>query len=88
MAGATDLPKLNVPEQGAAYTFVAPPFGHVAYAPVVAAPALESPDGLMAGGARLVFVGDGGGLFHVRAGGRGRAPLDPTAGVSLPDWQP
>jgi Tol biopolymer transport system component len=86
LAGAAYLPKLNVAEQGGVYSFAAPPSGFTLFAPVIAAPSLESPDGLIA------YYGYNDGqfdLFLVRSDGTGKTNLTHSAAnEGSPAWSP
>ncbi len=90
LAGAPYLAKLNVEEQGRVYAYWQPgaTTGHILYAPIIASPGLESPDGLIA-----YNIHEENGRFAIyliRPDGTGKHPLMANREVNedSPAWSP
>lgn len=87
LAGAAYLPKVNVAEQGGVYAFRRDEGRHTLYAPIIAAPSLESPDGLIA------YNGYGNDdrfdIFLIRPDGTGKTNLTRSEmDEDSPAWSP
>jgi hypothetical protein len=86
LAGAAYLPNLNVPEQGGVYAFRRDEAGYTLYAPIIAAPTLESPEGLIA---YYGHSNDEFDIFVIRPDGTGKTNLTRSADLEAsPVWSP